>query len=168
MALPGMLTSMVGSQVTVVFPATLVALTTGCGLALSWVAGTGVKVAEPPVVASAAIRYWASAAGMVSAGVPVPVAKLLAETVAVQPAPKPRSSVTWTVPSPALRVPPGAAEPRLAVAGAVMESGPATTATVTAQPGLPDAPGQVLPVAVEVTVLAIMPVPVSGSLTVTV
>src|SRR5260370_38614677 len=31
-----MVTSMVGSQVTVVFPLTLVALTTGCGLALSW------------------------------------------------------------------------------------------------------------------------------------
>ena len=41
---------MVGSQVTVVFPATLVALTTGCGLVLSWVAGTGVKVAEPVAV----------------------------------------------------------------------------------------------------------------------
>ena len=48
---------MVGSQVTVVFPATLVALTTGCGLALSCVAGTGVKVAEPVVVASAAMSY---------------------------------------------------------------------------------------------------------------
>ena len=105
------------------------------------------------VVASAVMRYWASAAGMVSAGVPVPVAKPVAETVAVQPAPKPRSSVTWTVPSPALRVPPGAAEPRLAVAGAVMESGPATTATVTVQPGLLDPGGQVLPGAVEVTVL---------------
>ena len=90
---------MVGSQVTVVFPATLVALTTGCGLALSCVVGTGVKVAGPVAVLSAAMTYWASAAGMVSAGVPAPVAKPLAETVAVQLAPKPRSSVTWTVPS---------------------------------------------------------------------
>ena len=121
MELPGMVMLMVGSQVTVVFPATLVALTTACGLALSWVADTGVKVAEPVVVASAVMSYWASAAGMVSAGVPVPVAKLVEATVAVQPAPKPRSSVTWTVPSRALRVPPGAAVPRLAVAGAVME-----------------------------------------------
>ena len=129
--------SMVGSQVTVAFPATFVALTTGCGLALSWVAGTGVKVAEPPAVASAVIMYVASAAGMVSAGVPVPVAKPVAETVAVQPAPKPRPSVTWMVPSPALMVPPGGAEPRAAVAGAVMDSGPAMTPTVTVQPGSP-------------------------------
>src|ERR1700721_3102637 len=114
MALPGTLTLMAGFQVTVVFPATLVALTTGRGLALSWVAGTGVKVAEPVVVVSAVMMYWASAAGMVSAGVPAPVAKRVAETVAVQSAPKPRSSGTWTMPSPALRVPPGAAAPRLA------------------------------------------------------
>ena len=168
MALPGMVMLMVGSQVTVVFPATLAALTTGCGLALSWVAGTGVKVAEPVVVASAVMSYWASAAGMVSAGVPVPVVKPVEATVAVQSAPKPRSSVTWTVPRPALRVPPGAAEPRLAVAGAVMVSGPATTATVTVQPGLPDPAGQVLPGAVETAVLARVPVPVSGLLMVTV
>ena len=112
--------------------------------------------------------YWPSAAGMVSAGVPVPVAKLVAETVAVQPAPKPRSSVTWTVPRPALRVPPGAAEPRLAVAGAVMVSGPATTATVTVQPGAAGPAGQVLPGAVETTVLDKAPPPVSGLFTVTV
>src|ERR1700733_9898364 len=114
---------MAGFQVTMVFPATLVALTTGCGLALSWVAGTGVKVAEPAVVVSAVMMYCASAAGMVSAGVRGPGARPLAEPVAVQPAPKPRSPVPLTVPSPPLRVPPGAAEPRLAVAGAVMESG---------------------------------------------
>ena len=73
---------------------------------------------------------------MVSAGVPVPVVKPVAETVAVQPAPKPRLSVTWTVPRPPLMVPPGAAAPRLALAGAVIDSGPARTATVTVQ-GLP-------------------------------
>src|SRR6202050_5427192 len=115
MALPGMVTTMVGSQVTVVFPATLVALTTAFGLALSRVVGTGVKVAEPVVVPSPEMWYWASAAGMVSAGVPAPVAKLVAETVAVQPAPKPRSAGTWAGPRSALRVLPGAAEPRLAV-----------------------------------------------------
>lgn len=65
----------------------------------------------------------ALAAGMVSAGVLSPVVKSVAETVAVQSAPKPRPSVTWTVPSAALRVPPGAAEPRAAVAGAVMVRG---------------------------------------------
>ena len=52
MAPPGMVTTMVGSQVTVVFPATLVALTTAFGLALSRVVDTGVKVAEPVVVPS--------------------------------------------------------------------------------------------------------------------
>src|ERR1700722_769695 len=159
-------TLMAGFQVTIVFPATLGALTTGCGLALSWVVGTGVKVAEPVVVTSAVMMYWASAAGMVSAGVPVPVAKPLAETVAVQLAPKPRSSVTWTMPSPPLRVPPGAAEPRLAVPEAVMESGPATTATVTLQTGLADPDGQLLPVAVETTVLDKTPWPGSGLFTV--
>jgi hypothetical protein len=51
---------MVGSQLTVVFPDTLVALTTACGLALSWMAGTGVKVAGPMASASAAMAYWAS------------------------------------------------------------------------------------------------------------
>ena len=159
---------MVGSQVTVVFQATLVALTTGCGLVLSWVADTGVKVAEPVAVPSALMSYSAFVTGMVSAGVPAPVAKLVPETVAVQPAPKPRSSVTWTVPRPPLRVPPGAAEPRVAVAGTVMESGPATMATVTLQPGPGGPGGQVLPVAVEVAVLVRVPLPVSGLVTVTV
>ena len=112
------------------------------------------------------MTYWAAAAGMVSAGVPVPVAKPVAETVAVQPVPNPRSSVTWTVPRLALRVPPGAAEPRAAVAGTVMDSGPATTATVTLQPALVDPAGQVLPGAVEVTVLVRAPLPVSGLFTV--
>ncbi len=143
------------------------ALTTGFDLVLSRVLDTGVKVAEPVVVASALMLYWPSPTRMVSRGEPTPVAKLVAETVAVQLAPKPRSSVTWTVPRLALRVPPGAAEPRLAKPGAVMESGPATTATVTVQPGLPDPAGQVLPVTVETTVLDKAPVPVSGSFTVT-
>src|SRR5580700_8189787 len=105
---------------------------------------------------------------MVSAGVPAPVAKPVEETVAVQSAPKPRSSVTWTVPRAPLRAPPGAPEPRLAVAGTVMDSGPAATATVTVQPGLLDPAGQVLPVAVEATVLDRAPLPVSGLFTVTV
>src|ERR1700721_2526342 len=91
-----MLALMAGFQVRIVFPATLGAL------------------AEPGVGTSAGMMYGASAAGMVSAGVPVPVAKPLAETVAVQLAPKPRSSVTWTMPSPPLRVPPGAGGPRRA------------------------------------------------------
>jgi hypothetical protein len=47
MALGGTVTWMMGFQVTVVFPVTLVALTTGRGLGLSWVTGTGVKVAGP-------------------------------------------------------------------------------------------------------------------------
>ena len=47
-----------------------------------------------------------------------------------------------------------------------MDSGPATTATVTLQPGLLEPAGQVLPVAVEVTVLVRAPLPVSGLSTV--
>ena len=118
--------------------------------------------------ASAVMRYWASAAGMVSACVPVPVAKPVDATVAVQSAPKPRSSVTWTVPRPEPSVPPGGPDPRLAVAGTVMVSGPATTATVTAQSGPGLAAGQVLPGTAEITVLDRVPGPVSGFLTVTV
>ena len=57
---------------------------------------------------------------MVSAGVPLPVVNPVAETVAVQPAPNPRLSVTWTTPRLALMVPPEAAEPRSALAGAVV------------------------------------------------
>ena len=54
------------------------------------------------------------------------------------------------------------------MAGAVMVSGPAATATVTLQPGAAGPGGQVLPVAVEVTVLDKAPLPVSGLFTVTV
>ena len=56
MAAPGIFMVMVGFQVTVVFPFTLVAVTTVFGVALRRVEGTGVKVAEPVAVASAAMR----------------------------------------------------------------------------------------------------------------
>src|SRR5882724_4481197 len=105
---------------------------------------------------------------MVSAGVPAPVAKLLAETDTVQSAPKPRSSVTWTVPRTPLRVPPGSADPRLATAGATMDSGPAMTATMAVQSGLVLPAGQSLPTAAEATVLDRTALPVSGLCTVTV
>ena len=47
MAVGGMVTVMMGFQLAVVLPVTLVALTTGWGAVLSWVTGTGVKVAGP-------------------------------------------------------------------------------------------------------------------------
>ena len=103
---------------------------------------------------------------MVSTGIPVPVLNALVATVAVQLAPNPRWSVTWTVPRLALMVPPGAAEPRLALAGVVMDRAPATTATMTVHPGLVPA-GQVLPGAVETTLLDRNLPPASGLLTVT-
>ena len=97
---------------------------------------------------------------------PVPVLNALVATVAVQLAPNPRLSVTWTVPRFALMVPPGAAEPRPTPAGVVMDRPPATTATVTVHPGLvPD--GQVLPGAVETTLLDRNLLPGAGLLTVT-
>jgi hypothetical protein len=65
------------------------------------------------------------------------VVKLVAETVAVQSAPKPRSSVTWTVPKLALRMPPGAAEPREAPGATAMVSAPLTTAMVAVQDLVP-------------------------------
>ena len=104
---------------------------------------------------------------MVSAGVPLPVVNAVVATVAVQLAPNPRPSVTWTVPRLALMVPPGAAEPRLALAGAVMDRTPLTTVTVAVQPGLVLPDGQVLPVAAETAVLARTWLPVSGLATVT-
>ena len=63
---------------------------------------------------------------MVSAGVPPPVVKVVAVTVAVHDAVAvPRLSVTMMAPSCALVVPPGDALGRTAVAGTVMASGPA-------------------------------------------
>ena len=104
---------------------------------------------------------------MVSTGMPVPVLKALVATVAVQLAPNPRLSVTWTVPRFALMVPPGAAEPRLTLGGVVMDRAPAMTATVTVHPGLvPD--GQVLPGAAETAVLDRNLLPASGLVMVTV
>src|SRR5450755_4648084 len=105
---------------------------------------------------------------MVSAGVPVPVMELVPETVAVQSAPKPRLSVTWTLPRPALMVAPGSVEPRLALTGAVMDRPPAMTATVTVQAGLVLPGGQVLPAAAETAVLVRSRPPASGLFTVAV
>ena len=104
---------------------------------------------------------------MVSAGVPSPVVNSVAETVAVHPAPKPRLSVTWTVPRLALMVPPGSAAPRLVLGGAVMDRAPLMMVTVTVQAGLALPEGQLLPVAAETAVLARIRPPVSGLLTVT-
>ena len=53
MALGGTVTVMMGFQEAVVLPVTLVAVTTACGAVLSWVTGTGVKVAGPVVWVSA-------------------------------------------------------------------------------------------------------------------
>src|ERR1700733_6370402 len=102
---------------------------------------------------------------MVSAALPIPVVKSVAEVVAVHPATPARPSVTWTMPRLALAVAPGAAEPRLALAGAVIESTPRTTATLELHRGsvLPDR--QLLPGSAELTVLARVRFPVSGSLT---
>jgi hypothetical protein len=116
---------------------------------LTSVVGTEVKLAEPATVLSVLMSYWASAAGMVSARVPVPVA----ETDAVQPAPKPRSSVTWPGAQGGAENTAGEGGAQLTVAGVVTVSGPATTATVTLQSG-PVAPaGQVLPVAAGIGVV---------------
>ena len=104
---------------------------------------------------------------MVSAEVPLPVVKSVAETVAVQPAPNPRSSVTWTVPRLALRVPPGAAEPRAGGGRGGDGERPGDDADGDgAAPPLVQVGGQVLPGAVEVTVLVRAPLPVSGLFTV--
>ena len=78
----------------------------------------------------------ASLAGMVSAGVPVPVVKLLVDAVTVQEAlSRARLSVAVTVPSAPEMVVPGAPDPRLAAVGAVIVSSPLVTANVTVVPG---------------------------------
>ena len=64
-------------------------------------------------------------------------------------------------------VPPGATEPRLALAGAVMDRTPPMMATVTVQPGLVLPDGQVLPGAAETAVLDRTLPPASGLFTVT-
>ena len=104
---------------------------------------------------------------MVSAGVPLPVVNAVVATVAVQLAPNPRPSVTWTVPRLAWMVPPGLAEPRLTLAGAVMDRIPLMMVTVAVQAGLVAPDGQVLPVAAETAVLDRTRPPVSGLATVT-
>src|ERR1700722_135733 len=99
---------------------------------------------------------------MVSAGLPAPVVKSLEETAAAQSAPKPRPSVTWTVPRLETMVEPGGPEPRAALAGAVIDSGPVMTPVVTVHWPLLVPDGQVLPAAVEVTVFTRLVPPVSG------
>src|ERR1700722_17410451 len=99
---------------------------------------------------------------------PEPVVKLVADTVAVQFAPKPRLSVTLTVPSLARRLLPGAPLPSEAAPGTVIDSDPATAVVVAVQVGPGLAGGQVLPAAVEVAVLVSTRPPVSGLATVTV
>src|SRR6185437_10429245 len=100
--------------------------------------------------------------------VPVPVVNAVEDTVAVQSAPKPRLSMTWTVPRLPDTVVPGAALPSEAVPGTEIDRLPATTDTETEQPDSVLSGGQVLPGSVEATVLSITRVPLSGSLTVVV
>src|SRR5580693_399281 len=103
---------------------------------------------------------------MRSAGVTVFV-KSVEETVAVQLAPgRARLSVTVTVPRLAVAVPPTVIAPRSAPAGALIDRMPVTTATVALQAGLVVPLRQLLPGAAEVTVLAMILSPVSGSSTV--
>src|ERR1700722_7400308 len=104
---------------------------------------------------------------MVLAAVPLPVVRSVEETVAVHPARLARSSVTWTMPSPALAVPPGAAVPRSALPGVVIDRKPVTIATVTLHCGSELPGGQLLPGVSELTVLARMRLPVMVGLTVT-
>src|SRR5260370_41399061 len=162
------MTRMVGFQVAELSPFAFMVVTTVCGLVDSWVDAVGVTVAEPVAEASAPMRCARSPAGIVSAVVRAPVVKSVAVTVAVHSAAgRARASVTWTAPRLAVMVPPGPVAPRSAVAGAVIESGPRMTRTVTAQAGLVVAGGQVLPGLVEVTVLSTVRSPVSGLLMVT-
>src|ERR1700733_905386 len=117
MAPPGTATPMTGFQVTAVLPSTLVALTMACGLADRSICGLKPKVAGPGGVVRGGMGWRGLPAGMVSAGLPAPVVKSLEDTEAAQSAPKPRPSVTPTVPRGGEMVVPGAPEPRDARAG---------------------------------------------------
>src|SRR5579859_5727580 len=97
----------------------------------------------------------------------LPALKSLDDTETVQSAPKPRWSMTWMRPRLPWIAVPGAPEPRSALAGAVIDSGPVMTPVVTAHAPPVAAVGQVLPAAVEVTVLVRLVLPVSGFLIVT-
>ena len=99
---------------------------------------------------------------MVSAGVPPPVLKPVEETVAVQPTPKPRLSVTWTLPRSACTVPPTTVEPRSELIGVLMDKAPAMTPTLTAQRGSVLPAGQLLPGSAETAALVRTRPPVSG------
>src|SRR5712691_10558080 len=99
---------------------------------------------------------------MVSGPVPVPVVNAVEDTVAVQLAPKPRLSMTWTVPKLPDRVVPGAELPSDAVPGTVIDSAPATTETETEQAELVLPDGHVLPGAVDATESVSRRSPVSG------
>src|ERR1700761_8921806 len=103
---------------------------------------------------------------MVRRPAPLPVVKFVADTVAVQLAPNPRSSMTSMVPRFPDSVVPGAALPSEAVPGTSMDSGPGTTGIVTWQAALVLPGGQVLPAITEATVLVRDLVPASGSSTV--
>jgi hypothetical protein len=146
--------------VTELSPCTSVAVTTPCGEVDRLVVGVRVNVAEPVVETKPLIRYRTSVTGMVSDAVPRPVVKSVEETVAVHPVRPSRSSVTWTTPSPAPEVPPGAAAPRSALAGALIESTPVTTGTLALQRGSELPGGQLLPGVAELTVLARLRSPV--------
>src|ERR1700683_1957470 len=116
---------MSGFQLAELSSTTFVAATTACGALDITAPEAGVNVAEPVVSVKPLIKYWTSATGMVSAAVASPVVKLVEETVAVQSTGLARLSVTSTMPSAALSVPPGSVAPRSALAGTVIESTPA-------------------------------------------
>ncbi len=77
-----------------------------------------------------------SVAGMVSAGIPAPVVKLLEDAVTVQDAvSSARLSVTVTVPSAPLMPVPAAPSPRSTESGTEMNSSPLVTVKVTVVSG---------------------------------
>src|SRR4051794_23092801 len=95
--------------------------------ALAEVSWPTVNAPVPDLETELPDQYDTSAVGIVSAVVLPPVVKLVAETVAVQFAGLVnRLSFTCTVPSWVLSVPPGATVPRLAEAGTLITSVPAT------------------------------------------
>jgi hypothetical protein len=110
-ALAGIATDMVGSQVAVLSPTPDEPVTTIWG-ELESVTGVPVAVMVPVVVIDPG-SYPTSVAGMVSAGVPPPVVKSVAEVATVQLAESSaRLSVTVCGPIAAWIVVPGAPEPR--------------------------------------------------------
>src|SRR5437879_5612725 len=119
-----MVTTRVGAQLVLLVPAALAAenavTAVDSGTRCAAVFWPGERTPAPVKAVVGPDQYAMFPFVMVSAVVPPPVVRFVADTVAVQPATPGRPSATVTVPMEALTVPLGSPLPRLAVPGTVI------------------------------------------------